>query len=63
MSRSAPAPAAPPDRALRMRRTATALLVAMAALFLLARTFQHSHPLWPWLLAFAEAGMVGGMAD
>ena len=57
------APAAAPDRALRMRRTATGLLVAMAALFLLARHFVDMHPLWPWVLAFAEAGMVGGMAD
>ncbi len=63
MSQRVPAKAAAPDRALRMRRTATLLLVAMAALFLLARQFQHSHALWPWVLAFAEAGMVGGMAD
>ena len=54
---------APVDRARRMRIFATCLLLVMAALFLLARTFQHSHPLWPWLLAFAEAGMVGGLAD
>ena len=56
------APAAP-DRARTMRRTATALLVAMASLFLLARHFLGTHPVWGWLLSFAEAAMVGGLAD
>ncbi len=46
-----------------MRIFATGLLVAMAVLFLVARTMQHSHPVWPWLLTFSEAAMVGGLAD
>lgn len=46
-----------------MRRVATGLLVAMAALFFLARHFQGTHPAWGYVLAFAEAGMIGGMAD
>ena len=46
-----------------MRRTATGLLVVMAGLFLCARHFLGSHPAWAWVLAFSEAGMVGGMAD
>jgi uncharacterized membrane-anchored protein YjiN (DUF445 family) len=46
-----------------MRRTATALLVVMAGLFLLARELVKVHPAWGWLLAFSEAAMVGGLAD
>jgi uncharacterized membrane-anchored protein YjiN (DUF445 family) len=46
-----------------MRRTATGLLVAMAAIFALARSQQGSHPAWDWVLAFTEAAMVGGLAD
>ena len=53
----------PPDRARQMRRFATGMLVAMAALFLFVRHFAGAHPAWGYLLAFAEAGMVGGMAD
>jgi uncharacterized membrane-anchored protein YjiN (DUF445 family) len=53
----------PPDRARRMRRAATGLLVAMAALFALARTQLGTHPAWDWVLAFSEAAMVGGLAD
>ena len=46
-----------------MRRTATGLLLAMAALFLAARQFQHLHPAMGFVLAFSEAAMVGGLAD
>ena len=53
----------PPDRARRMRRAATGLLVAMAALFALARSQLGTHPAWDWVLAFSEAAMVGGLAD
>lgn len=52
-----------PDRAARMRRTATALLVVMAVLFLAARELTKINPAWSWLLAFSEAAMVGGLAD
>jgi uncharacterized membrane-anchored protein YjiN (DUF445 family) len=46
-----------------MRRTATGLLAAMAILFLAAHALRDSHPAWGWVLAFAEAAMVGGLAD
>lgn len=51
------------DRARRMRLTATALLVAMAALFVVASRFEGIHPGWGYVVAFAEAAMVGGLAD
>ena len=51
------------DRARRMRATATALLVLMAGVFVVALQFQHLHPAWGYLKAFAEAAMVGGLAD
>ena len=53
----------PPDRARRMRRAATGLLLAMAALFALARSQLGTHPAWEWVLAFTEAAMVGGLVD
>jgi uncharacterized membrane-anchored protein YjiN (DUF445 family) len=46
-----------------MRLVATGLLIAMAALFLLARAFDHVHPALGYVRAFAEAAMVGGLAD
>ncbi|WP_440980199.1 DUF445 domain-containing protein [Sphingomonas pseudosanguinis] len=46
-----------------MRVVATGLLVTMAALFLLARYLQPIHPAWGFVRAFAEAAMVGGLAD
>lgn len=42
---------------------ATGLLVLMAALYALARSLESAHPLWSWVRAFAEAGMVGALAD
>lgn len=65
--RGMPAHSVTPDRARRMRRAATGLLVLMAGLFLLARHFAGSHAggnvAWGYLLAFSEAAMVGGLAD
>ena len=55
--------ASPGDRARTMRLFATGLLVAMAALFVVARRFVDVHPVWGYALAFAEAAMVGGLAD
>ncbi|MCL6249888.1 DUF445 domain-containing protein [Altererythrobacter sp. KTW20L] len=52
-----------PDRARRMRTAATLLLVAMALLFILAHTQREVHPVWGYVRAFAEAGMIGGLAD
>lgn len=46
-----------------MRVFATSLVVAMAGVYLLARHFLPVHPAMGYVLAFAEAGMVGGMAD
>ena len=60
---ASPRPQPPIDRARRMRRAATGLLVAMAALFGLARSQLGTHPAWEWVLAFTEAAMVGGLAD
>ncbi len=51
------------DRARRMRITATAMLVAMAALFFVTHGLVGRHPGWGYLNAFAEAAMVGGLAD
>ena len=47
----------------RMRLIAGLLLVAMAVLYLVSRQFVPHHPIWGFVRAFAEAGMVGGMAD
>jgi uncharacterized membrane-anchored protein YjiN (DUF445 family) len=47
----------------RMRIVATGMLVAMAAIFLLARHMEGMHPAWGFVRAFAEAAMVGGLAD
>jgi uncharacterized membrane-anchored protein YjiN (DUF445 family) len=46
-----------------MKMLAGGLLVFMAILFLIARAFEHLHPALGFLKAFAEAGMVGGIAD
>jgi len=46
-----------------MRLVATGLLVAMAALFLAARALDPVHPAVGYVRAFAEAAMVGGLAD
>jgi len=56
-------PGAKEDRARRTRWFATGLLLAMAGLFVLARAMAPAHPGWPWVRAFAEAAMVGGLAD
>lgn len=48
-----------------MRIVATGLLILMAAFYLLARAHEDpsAHPAWGFLRAFAEAAMVGGLAD
>ena len=46
-----------------MKAVATGLLVVMALLFIAARALEHAYPAASWVKAFAEAGMVGGMAD
>lgn len=47
----------------RMRRIATGLLVLMALLFLAARLMQARYPFLSFVAAFAEASMVGALAD
>lgn len=53
----------PPDKARAMRRTATGLLVLMAAIFVVSGQYLAVHPAWGYVHAFAEAAMVGGLAD
>ncbi|WP_229487910.1 DUF445 domain-containing protein [Pseudoduganella lutea] len=47
----------------RIRRIATSLLAAMAAVFVAARLLQPDYPWLGFVAAFAEAAMVGGLAD
>ncbi|MCX7676083.1 MAG: DUF445 domain-containing protein [Alteraurantiacibacter sp.] len=46
-----------------MRLTATLMLGAMAALLAVAFPRQDLHPAWGYVRAFAEAALVGGLAD
>jgi uncharacterized membrane-anchored protein YjiN (DUF445 family) len=52
-----------PDPGRRMRAIATGMLAAMAAVFVAAASLEPLHPGWGFLKAFAEAAMVGGIAD
>jgi uncharacterized membrane-anchored protein YjiN (DUF445 family) len=47
----------------RMRIVATGLLVLMAGVFFAARALEPGQPAWGFVRAFAEAAMVGGLAD
>jgi uncharacterized membrane-anchored protein YjiN (DUF445 family) len=47
----------------RMRIVATGLLIVMAVVFVLADRLDTSHPAWGFVRSFAEAAMVGGLAD
>ncbi|WP_310476294.1 DUF445 domain-containing protein [Sandarakinorhabdus sp.] len=42
---------------------ATLLLAAMAVIFIVCLIFPKAHPAVPWVMAFTEAAMVGGLAD
>jgi uncharacterized membrane-anchored protein YjiN (DUF445 family) len=46
-----------------MRAHATAMLAGMAAIFIAATRLTDLHPVWGFVRAFAEAGLVGGIAD
>jgi uncharacterized membrane-anchored protein YjiN (DUF445 family) len=46
-----------------MKLVATGLLVVMAAVFFGARAFEPAYPWLAYVKAFAEAAMVGGLAD
>ncbi len=71
-TRSAPVPVAlqitPDDelkrvRLLKMKRVATLMLVGVALLFLVTRWLESQYPWLGFVRAFAEAAMVGGIAD
>lgn len=63
VSRRLSVPLFPADPGRRMRLVATALLVLMAGLFVAARHFGGGRPAFGYLASFAEAAMVGGLAD
>ena len=46
-----------------MRLLATLLLAAMAGIFIACLIWPRAHPAVPWVMAFTEAAMVGGLAD
>lgn len=46
----------------KMKRLATALLILVTGLFIFAR-MQRDLGLWSWVAAFAEAAMIGALAD
>src|SRR6476619_4032014 len=54
-------PAQPGARGMKL--VATGLLVVMAAVFAAARAFEARYPALAYVKAFAEAAMVGGLAD
>jgi uncharacterized membrane-anchored protein YjiN (DUF445 family) len=54
-------PAQPGARGMKL--VATGLLVVMAAVFFGARAFEPAYPWLAYVKAFAEAAMVGGLAD
>jgi uncharacterized membrane-anchored protein YjiN (DUF445 family) len=59
----APVRSAAHQSARPMRVLATAMLAGMAALFVATTGLEAQHPAWGFVRAFAEAGLVGGIAD
>lgn len=53
----------PPAALVRMRLVATGLLLAMAAIYVATAGLAEQEPAWGYVRAFAEAAMVGGLAD
>ena len=49
--------------AANMKLVATGLLVVMAGIYAATRTYEPLYPWLGWIKAFAEAAMVGGLAD
>jgi uncharacterized membrane-anchored protein YjiN (DUF445 family) len=47
----------------RMQMVATGLLIAVALLYVLAVALQARHGAWDYVAAFAEAAMIGALAD
>lgn len=54
---------APDTQLARSRRQASGLLLVMACVFVIARSIEARHPLLGFVRAFAEAALVGGLAD
>ena len=52
-----------PTGGINVRIVATGLLLFMAAVFVTAKYYQDVHPAVGFVRAFAEAAMVGGLAD
>ncbi|MBL0939530.1 MAG: DUF445 domain-containing protein [Gemmatimonadaceae bacterium] len=50
-------------RLIQMKRVATAMLVVVAIVFIVSRMFESQYPWLGYVRAFAEAAMVGGIAD
>lgn len=50
-------------RLVQMKRVATIMLVVVAIVFVVARTYEARYPWLGYVRAFAEAAMVGGIAD
>lgn len=52
-----------PTGGFNVRLVATGMLLVMAAVFVAAKNWQDVHPAVGFVRAFAEAGMIGGLAD
>lgn len=50
-------------RLVRMKRTATGMLIVVALLFAISSFYEARYPWLAWIRAFSEAAMVGGIAD
>lgn len=47
----------------KFRYIASAILLLMLTFYIIAVSYRHQYPWLEWLKAFAEAGMIGGLAD
>jgi uncharacterized membrane-anchored protein YjiN (DUF445 family) len=47
----------------RMKMIATGLLICFAIIFIISKFFEKQYPFLSYLTAFAEASMIGGLAD
>ncbi|HEX8580315.1 MAG TPA: DUF445 domain-containing protein [Allosphingosinicella sp.] len=64
VNRPAPPRTSPSASGVRqMRLIATGMLLAMVVVFAVSSRFDDIHPAWGFVRAFAEAAMVGGLAD
>jgi uncharacterized membrane-anchored protein YjiN (DUF445 family) len=62
-ARIAPPGEVPPPELRRMRAIATSSSVAMAVVFFVSRALLDRDPVWGFVQSFAEAAMIGGIAD